>query len=41
MCTLPLKHHRFPAEVIGYGVWPHFRFSLSFVMSRNCSRSAG
>jgi putative transposase len=22
--------HRFPAEIIGHGVWLYFRFSLSF-----------
>jgi putative transposase len=25
----PYKHHRFPAEIISYGVWLYFRFCLS------------
>src|SRR5712691_4023311 len=24
------KHHRFPAEIIGHGVWLHYRFCLSY-----------
>jgi putative transposase len=24
------KHHRFPAEMISHGVWPYFRFCLSY-----------
>jgi putative transposase len=24
------KHHRFPAEIIGHGVWLYFRFCLSY-----------
>src|SRR5215475_11359925 len=26
----PYKHHRFPAEIIGHGVWLYFRFCLSY-----------
>jgi putative transposase len=24
------KNHRFPAEIIGHGVWLYFRFCLSY-----------
>jgi hypothetical protein len=33
MCTPSTNHykrHRFPAEIISYGVWLYFRFSLSY-----------
>ena len=26
----PYKRHRFPAEIISYGVWLYFRFYLSY-----------
>jgi transposase-like protein len=35
------KNHRFPAEIIGLGVWLYFRFCLSYAMSKNsCSPEA-
>ena len=30
MQPISYKRHRFPAEVIRYGVWLYFRFGLSF-----------
>lgn len=30
MARISFKRHRFPAEVIRYGVWLYFRFTLSF-----------
>jgi putative transposase len=26
----PYKRHRFPADIIGHGVWLYFRFCLSY-----------
>jgi putative transposase len=28
--TTPYKRHRFPSEIISYGVWLYFRFCLSY-----------
>jgi len=30
MDPISFKHHRFPPDVIRYGVWLYFRFTLSF-----------